>query len=657
MHSTANYDCVQNIPAHIQDEVDSHAASRTLGDPEIVIREEQRQTPEIRLVIDPAQTQSAEDLHVTSENLESKQVVDAVKEFKSAKDSEEAVNGCVSENEKLQPDVAVVENIYIPENENEQDVESICKKEDQEAESPKEEARRSTLELQKPTDKDDANMNICSQVENSEELFAKAQVSIASPNNEKEQNTPSISEEQDDDEYQIDQEIEMLRQELDRIRNENIQRKKEAELQSLQEQEALLLKEREQQKQILEAQKQAEEKQLQDAKEKIAQLQKHLEYFQTQGNAIEERIAVLEMEISKIEADGEKALTEIETSQQRLVELQKEYSKLNEVYSDLEGKIRVLCRIRPAPQQGVPCSQPMVVEQLDDHFLQARKLSRALTGGMKEELSKYQFDRVLGPSTTQEQMFEEVITSLTSAMNGKIVCVFAYGQTGSGKTYTMQSVIDQSLDLIFSSSVSDLKISVLEVYAGRVLDLLRAGKNRELVLREGQSAFRLPDLTVSLVETASEAEKVMDEARARRKTSSTLSNGTSSRSHLIVCLEFPSGGRLAYVDLAGSESAEAAVDSSQRQEGAEIRKSLCALKTALAQLKSQKGGKATSIGGIRDSKLTQTMSEFCSCMQHQNKILQEMSCSSRRRSWESGWVSRRPRIKNKNSMIPQRLDS
>jgi hypothetical protein len=129
-------------------------------------------------------------------------------------------------------------------------------------------------------------------------------------------------------------------------------------------------------------------------------------------------------------------------------------------------------------------------------------------------------------------------------------------------------------------------------------------------MRDGQSAFALTELTVNVVETSSEALEVMEQARNRRRTSSTLSNGTSSRSHLIVSLKFPSGGRLALVDLAGSESADAAVDVSQRQEGADIRKSLCALKTVLAQLKTYKKG--GNIGGIRDSKLTQTMSEFLS---------------------------------------------
>jgi len=396
-----------------------------------------------------------------------------------------------------------------------------------------------------------------------------------------------------------DEEILNLRKELEMIQSDNSQL--EAELARLQDQEA-------NQREMEEAKKRDQAKQLAELEDKILELQKHLKYFQSRGDSLEKQIDVLQAEIGEIEAAGDQACAEIEETKQRMMGLEKEYRELNEIYSDLEGKIRVLCRIRPAPE-GLPCAQKLVVQQLDDYRVQARKLSPALTGGKKEEFFQYQFDRVLGPSTTQEQVFEEVITSLTSAMNGKTVCVFAYGQTGSGKTYTMQSVISNSLDRIFDASIStEVRISVVEVYSGKVLDLLRSGKNRELLTRDGQSAFSVPELTVDVVESASAAASVMDQARSRRKTSSTQSNGTSSRSHLIVRLEFPTGGRLVLVDLAGSESADAAVDSSQKQEGNDIRKSLCALKTVLAQLKAGSGG----VSGARNSRLTQTMDEFLS---------------------------------------------
>eukprot|EP00939_MAST-03C_sp_MAST-3C-sp1_P002846 g2846.t1 len=53
----------------------------------------------------------------------------------------------------------------------------------------------------------------------------------------------------------------------------------------------------------------------------------------------------------------------------------------------------------------------------------------------------YTFDDVLGPSSTQDSVYEKVAKPVVrSILNGYSGTIFAYGQTGSGKTYTMTNL-------------------------------------------------------------------------------------------------------------------------------------------------------------------------------------------------------------------------
>jgi kinesin family protein C1 len=60
------------------------------------------------------------------------------------------------------------------------------------------------------------------------------------------------------------------------------------------------------------------------------------------------------------------------------------------------------------------------------------------SGDDRAEDHGFTFDRVFGPSTSQESIFSEVSEFVQSALDGYNVCLFSYGQTGSGKTHTMQ---------------------------------------------------------------------------------------------------------------------------------------------------------------------------------------------------------------------------
>lgn len=55
------------------------------------------------------------------------------------------------------------------------------------------------------------------------------------------------------------------------------------------------------------------------------------------------------------------------------------------------------------------------------------------------QVARYRFDSVIGPETTQQELFDtEIEPFVIDAMTGRNASVFCYGATGAGKTYTMQ---------------------------------------------------------------------------------------------------------------------------------------------------------------------------------------------------------------------------
>ena len=93
----------------------------------------------------------------------------------------------------------------------------------------------------------------------------------------------------------------------------------------------------------------------------------------------------------------------------------------------LKGNIRVYCRVRPlAADEAEDC-----VRFPDENELEFWDAERST-------FKSFEFERVFLPSSTQEEVFDDVSGLIQSCMDGFNVCMFAYGQTGSGKTFTME---------------------------------------------------------------------------------------------------------------------------------------------------------------------------------------------------------------------------
>ena len=203
--------------------------------------------------------------------------------------------------------------------------------------------------------------------------------------------------------------------------------------------------------------------------------------------------------------------------------------------------------------------------------------------------------------------------------NDGIVTIFAYGQTGSGKTFTMVALQDLAIGDIFKLAENDysdlepqISLSFYEIYSGRVLDLLN-NKKRLTVLEDHNNKIQVKGLQEMDVSSEAELKDAIKYAHSVRTTHATQANDTSSRSHAICCVNIRDGngsilGKFLMVDLAGSERAQDIKSNNRerRAEGAEINKSLLALKECIRALHDARGGGDSHLP-FRASKLTMVL--------------------------------------------------
>ena len=240
------------------------------------------------------------------------------------------------------------------------------------------------------------------------------------------------------------------------------------------------------------------------------------------------------------------------------------------------------------------------------------------------DTNDFYFDNVFNEHEDTNLLFEcSVKPSLDILLKGGVVTCFAYGQTGSGKTFTMKGIQDAAIYNIFDNFAEIKKIlkknfkffiSFFEIYSGRLYDLLN-NRNKVMALEDKNQKVQIYGLTEKEVFNPKEMQEIVDFANAMRTTHNTVTNETSSRSHAICNFIIKIEGKkedevfakLSLVDLAGSERATETQsnDKSRLAEGAEINKSLLALKECIRALDARKTkGNNEQHVPFRNSKLT-----------------------------------------------------
>ncbi|KAF8507948.1 P-loop containing nucleoside triphosphate hydrolase protein [Hysterangium stoloniferum] len=383
-------------------------------------------------------------------------------------------------------------------------------------------------------------------------------------------------------------------------------------------------------------------------KSNISQQSTALLSFQTQITALQATNSTLHASLSAATSHTGDMNIQLERANTRTAELEKELReaetsrrKLHNTIQELKGNIRVFCRVRPPlpsdkPPSDTDACEPLVAEieypdKRDHKEINLSASSESATGTERIETWNFGFDRVFGPQSTQEDVFEEISQLAQSCVDGYNVCIFAYG---SGKSFTMEGgstpetigMIPRAVEQVFSVAQElsskgwsyKMEGQFLEIYNETINDLLGSGeldKKRHEIKHE-RGTTRVTDAVVVPLESPSQVRSLLLRAQSRRTVASTLMNERSSRSHSVFTLRLigtnpltkeSCEGSLNLVDLAGSErlnSSGAGNDKERLKETQNINRSLSALGDVIAALGNAPPGQGDKHIPYRNSKLT-----------------------------------------------------
>ncbi|XP_052182537.1 kinesin-like protein KIN-13B isoform X2 [Diospyros lotus] len=322
-----------------------------------------------------------------------------------------------------------------------------------------------------------------------------------------------------------------------------------------------------------------------------------------------------------------------------------ENSLLKGLFTDKEkatnvAKIKVVVRKRPLNKKEVAKKEEDIIT-IDRNINSLTVHETKLKVDLTEYLEKHEFvfDAVMGEDVSNDEVYSETVEPIVPIIfqRTKATC-FAYGQTGNGKTYTMQPLpLKASQDIFrlmqqsYRNQGFQLFVSFFEIYGGKVFDLLNDRK--KLCMREdGKQQVCIVGLQEYRVLNVETVKELIERGNATRSTGITGANEESSRSHAILQLAIKRPvdvneskpprvvGKLSFIDLAGSERGADTTDNDKltRMEGAEINKSLLALKECIRALDNDqghipfRGSKLTEV--LRDSFVGDSRTVMISCI-------------------------------------------
>lgn len=344
------------------------------------------------------------------------------------------------------------------------------------------------------------------------------------------------------------------------------------------------------------------------------------------------------------------------------------------------AKIKVVVRKRPLNKKEIAKKeQDIITIEPNSNSLTVHETKLKVDLTEYVEKHEFVFDAVLDEDVSNDEVYSQTVEPVVPLIfqRTKATC-FAYGQTGSGKTYTMQPLpLKASQDILslmqhtYRNQGFQLFVSFFEIYGGKLFDLLNDRK--KLCMREDGKQqvciVGLQEYRVAHVETIQE---FIEKGSTTRSTGTTGANEESSRSHAILqlCIKRSADGteskparlvgKLSFIDLAGSERGADTTDNDKqtRMEGAEINKSLLALKECIRALDNDqghipfRGSKLTEV--LRDSFVGDSRTVMISCISPSSgsceHTLNTLRYADRVKSLSKGNSSRRDLLSSSSNL-------
>lgn len=291
----------------------------------------------------------------------------------------------------------------------------------------------------------------------------------------------------------------------------------------------------------------------------------------------------------------------------------------------VDNRISVCVRKRPLNKKEISKKEIEVITipNRDHLIVHQPQVKVDLTKYLDNQ--KFRFDYTFDENSSNEMVYKFTAQPLVKTIfeQGFATC-FAYGQTGSGKTHTMGGDFtgknQNCAGGIYALTASDVfkmqqsqqykklnlavSCSFFEIYGGKVFDLLKH-KTLLRVLEDGRKEVQVVGLQEVPVSCENDVLELIRQGTDMRTAGTTSANSNSSRSHavfqIILRKDKKLWGKFSLIDLAGNERGQDTgnADKQTRHEGAEINKSLLALKECIRAM-----AKNSQHVPFRTSKLT-----------------------------------------------------